>query len=220
MRMKLQPIKKPHLLRYQPGDRAGCFTVIQAIGAKHFKRGVSVVFEVRCDCGSIWNRDRQTLIRNPKACDDCRFPGSMPPGSAYHPLYPRWQGMIDRCTNPSNSSFKNYGGRGIAVCERWTTGEGRLTGFECFLLDMGEPKDGETIERENNDGDYAPANCSWQTRTIQSRNRRSLRMIEHNGETHPVSVWAERIRMPYFTLMRRIKAGWSVEDALTRPLRK
>jgi hypothetical protein len=81
-------------------------------------------------------------------------------------IYRRWHEMIQRCNNPNHQSFKNYGGRGIKVCDRW------LESFQIFVADMGEPPDGMTLDRINNDGNYEPDNCRWATRAVQNRNQR------------------------------------------------
>ncbi|HIV77292.1 MAG TPA: hypothetical protein H9899_07190 [Candidatus Sphingomonas excrementigallinarum] len=74
--------------------------------------------------------------------------------------------MIQRCTNPDHEKFRDYGGRGVKVCDRW------LVSFDAFLADMGERPAGRTIDRENNDGNYEPGNCRWATASEQMLNRR------------------------------------------------
>lgn len=128
--------------------------------------------------------------------------------------------MLDRCYNEKNKSYPDYGLRGITVCDRWRYGEADKPGFQCFIEDMGPCPPEQTLERKDGSGSYEPENCVWASRTVQSRNRRSLRLIDHNGQIHSVGEWAEITGIPYFTLMRRIKLGWSAERALTEPIRK
>ncbi len=86
-------------------------------------------------------------------------------GMSEHPLYSVWGQMKERCQKPTNQAYKNYGGRGISVCERWES-------FENFLFDIGIPPKGLTLERMDNDGNYEPGNCKWATRSEQRANQR------------------------------------------------
>jgi len=120
-----------------------------------------------------------------------------------------WAQMLGRCRCSSNRSFPNYGGRGISVCERWTT-------FEHFLSDMGDPPLGTTLERIDNNGAYAPTNCRWASRTEQARNTRSNRLLTHNGRTECLARWAEISGVPAKTIAARLdRYGWALERALT-----
>lgn len=124
------------------------------------------------------------------------------------PTYPVWRAMVRRCTNPKCSAWPEYGGRGIAVCERWMT-------FENFVADMGAPPDGMQIERVDNDGPYSPANCRWATRGEQARNRRSTHEITFRGATKCLSEWARELGVSPKLLHHRIKAGWPIEQVMT-----
>lgn len=86
-----------------------------------------------------------------------------------HPEYRRWLGMKERCYNPNHSSYKNYGAKGIKVCDRWLGKDG----FYNFIEDMGEKPDGATLDRIDNSKDYEPANCKWASYHQQAANRKN-----------------------------------------------
>lgn len=128
--------------------------------------------------------------------------------------YARWKSMMQRCNDPKAINFKYYGGRGITVCERWCD-------FAAFLTDMGDcPRKLLTLDRIEGHLDYEPGNCRWATKAEQSRNRPSHAvMLTHAGETLSATDWARRIGMRPGTLIERIRLGWSVERAITAPLK-
>lgn len=90
------------------------------------------------------------------------------PNHTKNPLYGTYKQMLQRCYNPKHKYYSYYGGRGIKVCDRWRG----PSGFASFLEDMGEKRQGLTLDRTNNDGDYEPSNCRWATRSNQQINRR------------------------------------------------
>jgi hypothetical protein len=131
--------------------------------------------------------------------------------------YESWSQMKQRCYNPKDPSFSDYGGRGIRVCERWRNS------FENFLKDMGpRPSTGYSIDRfPNTNGNYEPDNCRWAIPKQQNRNRRTNVMLTFRGETMCISEWAERIGLPRKTLEKRLnRYGFTVEQALTQPVRR
>jgi hypothetical protein len=128
--------------------------------------------------------------------------------------YRTWARMKNRCTNPNHTAYPHYGGRGIAVCDRW------MGSFEDFLEDMGRrPTPQHSIDRIDNDGDYEPGNCRWATKTEQSSNYSRNRVLEHGGRRQTLSQWANEVGVSAEAIASRIDAfGWSVEKALTTQL--
>lgn len=129
-----------------------------------------------------------------------------------HPLYSIWAGMINRCCNPNEQSYPNYGGRGIVICDRWRNS------FPNFLFDMGErPSPYHSLDRINNNGNYEPSNCRWALTAVQANNKRNNTILEYNGVRLTIAGWAIRIGVKYRTLAWRIFDKWSDKDALTSP---
>lgn len=134
-------------------------------------------------------------------------------GGRHTRAYGVWCSMRSRCNNSNNPAYEDYGGRGIKVCDRWSR-------FSAFIADVGHPERGMTIERKDNDKGYSKDNCIWADRTTQGRNKRNNVLLTIDGETHPLSVWAERCGIKYKTVHMRIRKGWSPEDAVKTPLVK
>jgi hypothetical protein len=137
--------------------------------------------------------------------------------------YITWTLMKQRCGNPKGQNFKYYGGRGITVCARWRND------FASFLADMGpKPTREHTIDRINNDGGYwcghaecpdcGPAaracNCRWATKSEQVRNSRKTHLVTALGETMSIAAWSKRSGIKDRTIARRLRLGWSDEEAV------
>lgn len=127
--------------------------------------------------------------------------------------YQCWQDMKQRCLNSKHKQFKNYGARGISVCDRW------MSDFSSFLQDMGDKPNGLTLDRIDNDGPYEPSNCRWATPAQQRANQRGVCLLPVNGEMVPRDVAARLVGLHPATLQTRLRIGWSVDDALTTPAR-
>ncbi len=126
-----------------------------------------------------------------------------------------WHGIRERCENKNAESYKNYGARGIRVCERWAT-------FEAFFEDMGpRPSSRHSIDRfPDQNGNYEPSNCRWATAKQQCRNKRNNVLLEYRGETRCLTEWAEIVGLGVTCIWMRLKAGVPVYEALSRPSRK
>ena len=132
------------------------------------------------------------------------------------PMYVVWCGIVQRCENPAHAAYPRYGGRGITICTRWRRD------FMAFYEDMGpRPTPGYSVDRIDNDGPYSPENCRWATAKEQNRNCRTNRMLTFQGETLCLAEWSERTGIKQTTLLQRLdRSGWSVERALTAPIRR
>lgn len=133
--------------------------------------------------------------------------------------YNVWAMMRRRASDPYSYNAKNYILRGITICDRWAYGEGGLSGFDCFIDDMGRrPSDKHTVERVDNDGPYSPDNCRWATRSEQSLNKRTTRKITISGITRTLSEWAAHTGLSSEVISSRIAAGWSLQEVISRPV--
>lgn len=161
-----------------------------------------------CDCG----REKVVRVENlinragSKSCGclqrevtarRCRRHGASCRGKVSRE-YRIWSQMIARCTNPQHVGFADYGGRGVAVCQRWRD-------FANFAADMGAaPSTGHTIERDEVNGNYEPGNCRWLPARLQAKNTRRVRRIVFRGETLILTDWAIRFGVGVGVLSRLI----------------
>jgi len=159
-------------------QRFGKLVVIKRVGTNKQK---SSLWECRCDCEKIVTVSSGHLrFGDTKSCGCHRRAIATKHGhntdlNGKSSTYSSWDAMIQRCTNKNHASYRNYGGRGITICERWLN-------FKNFLADMGEKPEGLTIERIDNNKNYEPSNCKWILKTEQSFNRRVNKLSKDKVE--------------------------------------
>jgi hypothetical protein len=126
-----------------------------------------------------------------------------------HPLYTIWQGMKYRCLNKNSKSYKDYGGRGITVCERW------IHDYKTFAADMGERPEGYTLDRIDNNKGYSPENCRWASRQQQQINRNNTHKYIIDGKEVIPCLIAKNNNMKNDTIINRVKRGLSYEEIIS-----
>lgn len=136
-------------------------------------------------------------------------------GLSGHPLYRRCSSAIARCENPEHRAYANYGGRGIRVHAAWLD----VAVFVRAVEDeIGIPSQQVDIDRIDNDRGYEPGNIRWSSRKENCRNQRRTRLITARGEQLPIGEWAERLGASAAVIAERLKAGWTVDRAVTVPV--
>jgi hypothetical protein len=126
-------------------------------------------------------------------------------GLSKSPEWNTWKSMKSRCLNPKNKFYKNYGGRGIKICDEWTNS------FDNFFKDMGVRPKNHSLDRINNNGNYCKENCKWSTYEEQQNNKRQNRNIEYNGVVKNLTMWAKNFNVPRSLIAGRLNRGWPIE---------
>lgn len=222
----ITPIPSDKRFQDLTGQRFGRLTVLGWAGYSK----PNAAWVCRCDCGGgkVAYSHNLTSGRT-RSCGCLNLENLSKSGSAdfcardtkEHPEYKVWGQMISRCHNPKNAAFTDYGGRGIAVCDRWRFGENGQHGFACFLADMGpRPSDQHSIDRLDNDAGYCPENCEWRVRSEQARNRRNTVTVNYRGADMPLPAACELAGLPYKLVRLRISQGMPIERALSQQIRQ
>ena len=186
------------------GQRFGRLTALERAGRdKHGK----ALWHCSCDCGGALIVRASSLKSGATSSCGCKH---RPHGGHGTRLYSIWRGMKERCGRRSHSFYEYYGGRGITVCEEWARS---FEAFREWALASGY-RDGLTIDRKENDGDYCPENCRWATMEEQGNNRSNTLRVSYNGELHTITELSKKTGIKYSTLYMRLYNGWSVEKAL------
>lgn len=166
-----------------------------------------------CDCGSVISvRSDHLRLGHTMSCG-CYNASKSKSTRHDERLYHIWTSIKARCYNPKSRAYKNYGARGISMCDEW---RGSYDTFKAWALANGYT-DELTIDRIDNNDSYYPSNCRWATVKTQANNRRSNYMLTIGIATATLSEWLDLYQMPRGPFYYRIASGWSVEEALTKP---
>lgn len=168
----------------------------------------------RCDCGNEpIVQSRRLRAGLTLSCGCFRAEKATRHSLSRHPLYMTWHGMIARCYKPKAVSYRNYGGRGISVCDEWRGDNGLQT----FITDMGARPRGHTLERVSGNKPYSKANCRWATPKEQSRNSRANVFITFSGVTLCLKDWSDRLKIDRAKIRHSFRSG---PDAIERLFRE
>lgn len=213
-------MKKAHDLT---GQRFGRLVVIKRV--ENNKRQ-EVQWLCQCDCGNTKVVCAAHLKKgNTFSCGCLKRERSVQQlkthGLSYTRIYGVWAGIKYRCYNANQKQYKNYGGRGITMCDEWKND------FKVFYdwaiahgYDEKASKGECTIDRIDVNGNYEPSNCRWVNNTTQQNNRRNNCYLTYNGETHTTAEWGKILNISVMALNHRIERGWTIERALTTPVRR
>jgi hypothetical protein len=182
----------------------GRLTVVKFTGSKVDGK-YRYAWECLCACGKTKDVLTSHLVSG--AIDSCGCRKRTRDGRSGDPLFSVWTNMVNRCTDPENKSYADYGARGITIDPAWMDPV-------VFMDDMGPRPEGYTLEREDNDGPYSKDNCVWADRTTQANNKRNVPVLELHGQVKSVAQWARVYCMPAETLRSRLKAGWPISIAV------
>lgn len=194
------------------GQRFGRLTVQEMSPSKS---NGQIMWVCRCDCGNIITVLGNDLKRgHTKSCGCFRKESTRTQntkhGFRHTRIYKAWMNMKARCYILSSKDYKNYGGRGIAVCDEWRND---FKTFYDWSMANGY-RDNLTIDRIDTNGGYCPENCRWVTLKTQANNTRRNHFVEYKGKRHTLSEWSEITGIKAGTLWYRVTHGWTAEKAL------
>lgn len=194
------------------GIRFGKLVAIRKDNAKGKEKWLCI-----CDCGKEKAVDGFYLRTNhTRSCGCLRYESKKSThGLSKSPLYHIYMTMKARCGNPNNHKYARYGGRGISICNEWTSDF--MTFYNWAIINGF--KQGLSIDRINLDGNYTPENCKWSTPKEQARNTSTNRNIAFLGKTKCLQEWANEMGIKRETIAMRLNKGWSIGDTFNTPLR-
>ena len=202
------------------GQLFGRLTVIDTAEDLVSKSGYhTVMWRCRCDCGNIVTVRGKCLRQGVTKSCGCLQREELSARVSKHRgfgsrLYAIWNSMRQRCNNPNHKAYKNYGGRGITICDEWDD----YAVFREWAFSAGydetAPRGTYTLDRIDVDSGYSPENCRWASMREQSNNKRNTIFIEYEGETLPLIEWSRRLGLDYTTAWKRYSNGLSPNEIL------
>jgi hypothetical protein len=198
------------MANYKPIPLDTAFGRLTVIGPSAKVNRSGMHYQCRCECGTEKAVAGIHLRSGHTSSCGCHK-GRLTHGATRTTEYRIWANMRSRCSNPNLGAVSgNYIGRGISVCERWSSS------FVNFLADMGpRPSPRHTLDRIDNDGNYEPGNCRWATADVQRRNSRLAVYLEHDGRRLCITDWAAALGVSPNRIRSRLKRGKSVAEALS-----
>lgn len=202
------------------GQTFGRLTVIEKTNEKSHKGEIKWL--CKCSCGNtcivIGSRLRGGYTQS---CGCLNLEVKTKHGKTHTRLFALWQNMRKRCYATYDKNYKNYGARGISVCEKW---KNDFQSFYDWAIQNGYDEKAQrgkcTLDRIDVNGNYEPSNCRWVTQKVQCNNQRKNHFLTFNNEIHTLAEWSEKLNMKTGVILARLKMGWSVEKTLTTPVRK
>lgn len=196
-------LRKQKSVRFEDlkGKRFGKLVVMEFVGIINKK----TMWRCKCDCGNEVTAYATNLKSGHAISCGCAMRKSN--GLSVTRIYHIYNGMINRCYNQNNKEYRNYGARGITVCEEWL-GENGLYNFKEWAENNGYQED-LTIDRKDVNGNYEPSNCRWATLIEQANNKRNNITLTYNGKTRTIPEWSRELGIDRGLLYSRKKLGWT-----------
>lgn len=181
--------------------------------------GQGAMWNCECECGTQKAVHASSLMSGKSVSCGCFMRDDLSRRAKRHghntkregqsPTYRTWRAMLRRCNDPAHTSYSNYGGKGIRVCDEWSS-------FDKFLEDMGERPEGKTLDRIDGDGFYSKDNCRWMDMQEQANNRVNNHHLQFQGKSLTIAEWSRELGINVNTIRVRLLRGKSTEEALSK----
>lgn len=191
------------------GQKFNRLTVMLDVGYSHGQQS----YLCECECGNKLVTAGQRLRNGQtKSCGclarETSKANNYKHGKAGTAIYRTWSNIKNRCRNKNHRNYKDYGGRGVDICDEW------FNSFEQFYKDVGDIPEGMSLDRIDNNKGYSKSNCRWATKAEQSKNRRNTINLEYMDKKMCLKDWARELNKPYSSMKMYIKNGLSIEQII------